>query len=161
VGIIFHPLADTNKEWAFPVWKDYKKYSVIYQDDKFQLYKNNSAMPRASLFYNFAVIPDGKNLLKKFYADDFDFRNILLLQENPNIVRLVDHKQPEQSIEQAKIVSYTPNKVVIEVNTDQPALLFLSDSYYPNWNAKVNGKEEKIYIADYAFRAVKVPSGQS
>lgn len=33
--------------------------------------------------------------------------------------------------------------------------------HYPKWKVKVNGKEEKIYRADYAFRAVVVPQGES
>lgn len=165
VSIIFHPLSDTNKEWAFPVWNNYKKYSVIYQDDKFQLYRNNTAMPRASLFYNYNVIRDGKALLNKFYTDNFDYRNVLLLQKDPQLISnsksQISNKLRDSTNSRAEITLYTPNKVVISVNSDRPALLFLSDSYYPNWKVKVNGKAEKIYVADYAFRAIKVPSGRS
>jgi uncharacterized membrane protein YfhO len=156
VGIIFHPQANTFVDWAFPVWADKGKYTLLYEDEKFQLFKNETALPRAKLFYNYEVIKNKKNLLKRFYSEDFDFRNILLLEEDPKTPKC------EAGCEgNAKIISYTPNKVVISVNTNSSGLLFLSDSYYKNWKVKINGKEDKIYIADYAFRAVEVQKGKS
>jgi uncharacterized membrane protein YfhO len=38
-------------------------------------------------------------------------------------------------------------------------LLFLSDIYYPGWNAYVDGVKTAMYRADYAFRAVPVKKG--
>jgi uncharacterized membrane protein YfhO len=38
-------------------------------------------------------------------------------------------------------------------------MLFLSDTYYPGWKAYVDGKETKIYRADYTFRAIYVLGG--
>ncbi len=60
----------------------------------------------------------------------------------------------------AEIVSYKPNKVEISVTTNRPALLFLSDMYYPGWKAYVDGKQRPILRADYTFRAVEVPQGE-
>ncbi len=155
VNLIFHPLGDTGQEWAYPVWKDIKKYSVIYQDDKFQLYRNNTVMPRASLFYQVETIPDGEKLLKRFYSDSFDFRKIILLEKE------VLSKQSAAATGSAKIVSYMPNVVKITVASNNTGILFLSDTYYPGWEATVNGKREEVLRADYAFRAVRIPAGKS
>jgi len=38
--------------------------------------------------------------------------------------------------------------------------LFLSDAYYPGWQAFANGEETKIYRANYAFGAVYLPKGK-
>jgi uncharacterized membrane protein YfhO len=35
----------------------------------------------------------------------------------------------------------------------------LSDTYYPGWKAWVDGRPEKIYQANYAFRAVPLSAG--
>lgn len=157
VSIIFHPKADTFAGWAFPVWANKGKYTLLYEDEKFQLYKNNSALPRAKLFYEFEVIKNDKEIIKRFYSEDFDFINTLLLEEEPNLAKGVGQKAEGK----ATITSYSPNKVIIETNTNKPALLFLSDNYYKNWKVKINGKEGKIYRADYSFRAVIVPKGDS
>jgi uncharacterized membrane protein YfhO len=40
------------------------------------------------------------------------------------------------------------------------SFLFLSDAYYPGWNAYVDGVKTEIYRANYAFRAVHLPAGR-
>ncbi|OGH43925.1 MAG: hypothetical protein A3J14_01905 [Candidatus Levybacteria bacterium RIFCSPLOWO2_02_FULL_37_18] len=155
VSIIFHPIADTNQGWAYPVWEDKERNSLIYKDNKFELFKNKKALNRVQLFYNYLVLKDNKKLLEQFYNDDFDFRKVLLLEEYPK------GSISGEGTGSAKIISYTPNKIVVESESTSSALLFLSDNFYPGWKAKVNGKEAKIYRADYSFRSVIVPSGKS
>lgn len=152
VSLVFHPVADTNQSWAFPVWRD-SRFIKVYGDSKFQLFKNSTALPRAALFNQFELIQNDKQILKRFYSNNFDFRNSIILEEAPDIVLTNKAKG------KAEIISYTPNKVVIKVNTDSPALLFLSDNYYPGWKAYIDGKKTKILRADYTFRAVIVPKG--
>ena len=152
VTLIFHPVADTNQSWAFPVWRD-SRYIKVYGDNKFQLFKNTSALPRAELFNRFELIHNDKQTLKRFYSNSFDFRKTIIVEENPNIVLNKEAKG------KSEIISYTPNKIIIKENTDSPALLFLSDNYYPGWEAFIDGSQTKIFRADYAFRAVVVPKG--
>lgn len=156
VSLFFHPIADTNQGWAYPVWNKKEKYALVYEDSKFQLFKNNTALNRATLFYTYEVIHDPKSLLAKFYNEQFDFKKILLLEESPGFLNI-----KEEGKGKVKIISYTPNKITIKISSNNQALLFLSDNYYPKWKAKINGKEAKILRADYAFRAVVVPKGDS
>lgn len=154
VNLILHPLGDTNQNWAFPVWEDQERFSVVFQDDKFQIYKNNTSLERAALFYDYELIENNKEIIKRFYSPEFDFRNKLILELDPEIKTTAGSGE-------SQIQSYTPNEVIIKVKSSAPALLFLSDNYYPGWSAKVNGKETKILRADYTFRAVVVPAGES
>ncbi len=171
VTVLFHVIGDTNKDWAYPVWREkyYEKYVIFYHDDKFQLYKNKTALPRAKLFYNYEVIKNEKDIIKRFYSEEFDFRNKLILEEDPGLKQLSSFKVAERTperrtseeVSKASIISYTANKVIVEVESELPGLLFLSDNYYPKWKASVNGKEVKIYRTDYTLRSVKVPEGKS
>lgn len=160
VNVMFHVIGDTGKEWAFPVWaKDASgkyKYQVFYQDDKFQLLSNKRALPRAKVFFDYEVIKKDKDIIKRFYSDGFDFKNKLILENDPGIKRSNNIKDAK-----AKIISYSPQNVVIDVSSPQKALLFLSDNYYPRWKARVNGKEEKVFRTDYTFRSVIIPEGKS
>jgi hypothetical protein len=54
-----------------------------------------------------------------------------------------------------------PNKVELRVKSSEPAILVLSELYFPGWNAVVNGRPAEILRADYALRAVAVPAGEN
>jgi uncharacterized membrane protein YfhO len=50
--------------------------------------------------------------------------------------------------------------VIIEVYAASDGFLVLSDVYYNGWKAFVDGENEKVYKADYVFRAVRLTEGQ-
>ncbi len=159
VNLIFHPIADTYQGWAYPVWENPEKYEVVFQDQKFQVLKNKNAMDRTKLFYDYVVVKNKKDIISTFYSPEFDFREVVILEEAPSI------KTSSIGKGTARISKYTPSIIEIQVNTTSPALLFLSDNYYPSWKAKIlqHGKwsDTKIYRANYSFRAVTVPLGES
>lgn len=154
VSYVFHPKADTDQVWAYPIWEKKDKYMLAYQDDRLQLFKNVTAMPRVGLFYAYDYEIDRKKILERFYKKDFDFRKMLILEENPKITLA-----GKQSSGNAQVTSYTPNKISINASTNFPALLFISDNYYPGWKAFVDGKETQIYRANYTFRAITLNKG--
>ncbi len=61
--------------------------------------------------------------------------------------------------EKAEIVSESNNRLYLQVMAAENGLLVLSDTYYPGWKALVNGRETKIYRADYAFKAIPLNAG--
>ena len=54
---------------------------------------------------------------------------------------------------------YLANKIILETKTNKPGFLVLTDSFYPTWHARIDGKETKIYLTDFNFRGVIVPTG--
>jgi len=89
-----------------------------------------------------------------------------ILRGEPGVVLEGDGSTPEPlslgSGSQGQIVMVNENPQVVEfkVNTPSPAWLVLSDSYHPQWRAFVDNAETKVYPANAAFRAVKVPPGE-
>lgn len=60
----------------------------------------------------------------------------------------------------AEIVGYEPGRVRIVTDADAPAVLVLTDTWYPGWRAEVDGRPATLWRADHAFRAVAVPAGR-
>jgi uncharacterized membrane protein YfhO len=52
------------------------------------------------------------------------------------------------------------NRVYLDANLKAPGFLVLADSFYPGWKCFVDGKESKIYRANYVMRSVFLPSGR-
>ncbi|MCE7982334.1 MAG: hypothetical protein DYG89_14155 [Caldilinea sp. CFX5] len=60
----------------------------------------------------------------------------------------------------AEIVQYGPEEVVVQTRSKAEALLVLSDTAYPGWQATVDGAPTTIYTTNYLFRGVRVPAGE-
>ncbi|MEK7785542.1 MAG: YfhO family protein, partial [Chloroflexota bacterium] len=54
-----------------------------------------------------------------------------------------------------------PGHLSLTVATDSPALLVISEAYYPGWAASVNGQPASVLEADAYLLAVPVPAGNS
>jgi hypothetical protein len=59
-----------------------------------------------------------------------------------------------------RIRSWSPDRIEIQVDSSQPGVLVLHESYYPGWIAEVDGQPARILRADVLFRAVEVGEGR-
>lgn len=133
------------------------RFSLIYKQDGWKIFENKKALPRILLADSYKTFVSNKDFEKIFFDSNFNPAKTILLEEK------LDGFEASKSnkLNQVKLISYLPNEINIDVNTDVNKLLFLSDTYYPGWKAYVNGRETKIYRADYAFRAVVIPQGHT
>jgi uncharacterized membrane protein YfhO len=66
---------------------------------------------------------------------------------------------PDGVLERATIVVDEPERVEVEAVVGAPALLVVTDSFYPGWVATVDDVQSPIIRADHAFRAVALAPG--
>ena len=59
----------------------------------------------------------------------------------------------------ATIVEYTAERVVVQTQSARPALLVLSDAFYPGWRATVDAAPAEILPTNVLFRGVYVSAG--
>jgi hypothetical protein len=62
--------------------------------------------------------------------------------------------------EHVRVVRYEPERVELEAVVAAPALLVLTDTFYPGWRATVDDVPVAILRADHAFRAVRLDTGR-
>jgi len=73
----------------------------------------------------------------------------------------VDMKKQCENKGRVQILEYLPNRVVLEAESECPAFLVLSDTYYPGWKAKIDsGAEVEPLRTNYLFRGLNIPSGK-
>jgi len=58
------------------------------------------------------------------------------------------------------IAAYEPERVVLQVETDQPGVVVLTDLYFPGWEVRVDGEEREVLRANYLFRGGEVEAGR-
>lgn len=66
---------------------------------------------------------------------------------------------PRAGAGSARVVEARPDAETLDVDASRGGLLFVSDIYYPDWHAYVDGHEVPVFRTDVAFRGVEVPAG--
>jgi hypothetical protein len=59
----------------------------------------------------------------------------------------------------ARVVTHEPDRVEVRAQTSRAALMVLSDNFYKDWHATVDGRPTPIYLTNHTFRGVVVPAG--
>lgn len=132
-------------------------YDELIEEKTIKIYKNLKFLPRAFLAEKFQVIKNDGEILTAMKIKDFKPDKMVILEEEPVWDNLSQRKSSGHGI---KIVENGNNRVKLEVEAKRSAMLVLTDTFYPGWKAFVNGKEQKIYRADYAFRSIPVNAGR-
>ena len=78
----------------------------------------------------------------------------------PRAYVLYGNKGPKWAWTPVKMVKYSPTEVIISARLKQKGRLFLSDLYYPGWQAYVDEKQTKIDREKKFFRSVKLGAGK-
>jgi hypothetical protein len=128
-------------------------FSDVYHEDGWIIYENKLAQARYFLATEYRIAETNELFEKIFFDPDFDPGKTVILNSNPGLTL------PGGPPGVAKLLSYTPSTVTFKTETHSPQLLFLSDTYDPDWKADIDAIPTPVYRADYAFRAVLVPSG--
>jgi hypothetical protein len=123
------------------------------------VYENRQVLPRARFVPAVEVVPDPPALLHRLAYGADDLRQVALLEEPPpSGVRGPAVPAREGAVD---ILVDAPEHVVVRVLAPAPGFLFLADQWFPGWRATVNGAPAPILRADYLFRVVEVPAGES
>lgn len=140
--------------------KDFRQVeSIDAGDKKVYLYEYLSQPGRFLFFQEALYIQNEKDIINKLTDKNIDLNKKLILLSNE---KNIEYKYGRSSgTAETNLISYKPNRVVIECKTDEDGFLYISDTYYPGWKAYVNGKQTKIYRANLAFRAVEISAGKN
>ncbi len=145
---------DKNENASTQVTFPLDRFSLIYEQDGWKIFENKKVAPRVFLVNDYKIFSSIEEFEKIFFDNSFDVSQTILLEESPGF-EANTLKNPGK----LELLSYLPNEIDIKVQAVGNNLLFLSDTYYPGWKAYVDDKETGIYRANYAFRAVAIPSG--
>ncbi len=131
---------------------------VALVDQGITVYENLDCLPRAFVVQRVRVEEDQAAALQSLLDPAFDPGAEIVIEKAPppGFVPSLQATTPAT----AEVASYEPNRVLVTAETPVPGFLFLSDAYYPDWKAFVDGVEAEIYQADYAFRAVYLEPGK-
>jgi hypothetical protein len=137
------------------------RYPMIFRSDHVAVFENKRALPRA-----FAVPASGVEVIPTYPASmnrvkdpGFDPEKEVVLSSEPFPAKALVSSGGEfhQKVETRESDA---NGYQFRVNVSAPAILVVSQTYYPGWKARVDGKSVPLQDADYALAGVPVPAGE-
>ena len=124
----------------------------LVHDGEVKVYRNRGALPRAYLVGSYQVIPNRGERLRFMSRRNFDPREQVVLEEKLDALQGTGEGK-------VQITRHDPEVVAVELEECEGGILVLSDTYYPGWEARVDGTPTPIFRANHVFRAVSVPAG--
>jgi hypothetical protein len=119
------------------------------------LVPNPGYLPRARMVYRYQLARSDSEALRIVRRGEYDYRSVAIVEANPGFpTRAGDSVRNHVAITRRE-----PNRMELAVETDEPGILFLSEVYYPEWRAELDGSPVPIYPIDYALRGITIPAG--
>lgn len=131
------------------------KLIKVYEEGLTKIYENKNVLPRAFFIKNLLFVQHDQRNLEILFDPNFNLR------ESATIDEIISPPVNTTSFAQGKstIISYRENEVLLKTENSANGFLLLTDVYYPTWRVQIDGKDVKVYRADYVFRGVFVPIG--
>ncbi|HPI03417.1 MAG TPA: YfhO family protein [Candidatus Goldiibacteriota bacterium] len=168
-------LSTADKPWELPVFSLFSvkyiaavpKISGRYISESFRgetgIYENYNRVSRVNyvpLSDRIHYTNDNNEIYEGLKRTDFNPLKYLYLEEKA--------RENTSGIPDIKIkdldVRFKPaglNRLDIKIMAPGPGYAVVNDSYYPGWEAYVNGVKKPLYKANSTFRAVKVEAGEN
>jgi hypothetical protein len=127
-------------------------YRLVHSGDV-KIYENLDVLPRAFLLYDWRWTAGVAESVSLMGSATLDLRRSAVLVGEGQL------PTAEVGSGEVELLSYQPEKIVLRAESNVPGLLMLTDSFYPGWEATVDGAQATIYAADALFRGVFVPAG--
>lgn len=121
-----------------------------------RFFERKSFMPRAWLVTKANVLNE-EQIKESMKSQKYNLKKEVILEKNPNLSlsNVIDSNNSGK----VNITKYESNHISLATNTKENSILVLSEIYYPDWKAYIDGKETEVLRADYCFRAIAVSAG--
>ena len=132
-----------------------KNLELVFRGDAYYIYHNKNAVPRFFGVKKVHQVSGGQAALEAIQTSSFDPK-VEAIVEVP--IELLQDPAGEMEFSH-RIMSFTPNSVVLEVDSSSKHLLVFNDAYHPGWQAWIDGEETDILRTNYVFKGVVIPPG--
>lgn len=142
-------------------WLERRYRRVTAADAELAAYQNPWALPHAYRVTRVAPEPDDPlEALRQLAAPRFPRRSVALVDAPPPGLELARGERPPKPAGKVDVSVYEPERVVLHTRGPEPAVVVLSDAWFPGWHATLDAEPARLLRANVDFRGVAVPAGE-
>jgi len=133
-----------------------EKWKKVFEesgDYRIRIYENTDFLPLAYFVSGSKILKKGE-ILKFLKSEKFVPRREVVLEDG------IEKKGRSSFFRKALILKRNPVYISLLIDAPCNGWLVLTESFYPDWVARVDGRKEKILRANYFLKAVPVGSGK-
>jgi hypothetical protein len=146
-------------------------WPVIYEDGEMTIQCVPRPLPQAYFVSQIQRAKDESEVIARLIAPDFDPGQELVIMEGKAgasdqtstiLAELSDRSirgDSASDIWAVVVKAQGPGQVLLVVEAPTPGFVVLTDTFYPGWQATIDGQAAQIWPANLAFRAVMVEAG--
>jgi hypothetical protein len=123
-----------------------------HKDLTIYIYRNQDWLPRAYFVGKAENFINSQQLLGTMLVGEFEPTKEIFLEGAQDY-------PPTPGRGEVKIEEYRDRQIILDTHLEDDGFVVLSDTYYPGWQATVDGKPTEILLANYNYRAVRVGAG--
>jgi hypothetical protein len=132
----------------------------VYHDEV-SIYQVEPHVERAMIVRRFEVLRDANDVLSRLRSGRFEPWREVLLEVAPPPLEEAAPRPHGSAGDSIRIADHAADTLTIDAQLEAPGLLVLLDTYFPGWKAYAGDDEIPIYRANYNFRAVALPAGET
>jgi hypothetical protein len=138
-----------------------ERFSLVFRDHSVRVFEDTSALPRAFFLPGTAIrrYPGEKQEADAVLSPAFDARRTLVVAGAPETGEATPPIRNPPLVP-AEDFDESPGRVSFGLDAPASGFVVVSQSAYPGWRARVDGRSAALIRADYAFQAVAVGPGR-
>ncbi len=150
----------TEGAWGERVWL-LPRSQLVHEAGKTRIYLSEHYLPRAYVVPEAVAVADEGEALALLKARQPEVGSFVVLEQAGDGLPTGKVDWGEEGEATAVITTISFNQLTIQASTPAPGWLVLSDTYYPGWQASLNGQTVPIARANSIQRAIYLPEAGS
>jgi len=124
------------------------------------LYERDTVPAYARVVTGAAKLPE-ERLLPTLLDPRLDVGRVVLLPSDAPVQPAPLDTMPARSTSQARVAQWEPGRMTVRMEPvpDRDGYLLVSENWYPDWRAEVDGQAAKVLRGDLTFLTVPLPKG--
>jgi hypothetical protein len=136
---------------------------MVYNDGAAAVFENTSVLPPAFLVpqHGIEVLKDVESQLAALHDPAFDPQKTVIVSSRPSsLSSLVPPSNPEQGGHNfVQITGTGINDLSFHASTNGPAVLVVSQTFYPGWKAMIDGVTTEVFPVNLTLTGVPLRAG--